>query len=153
MAGPTLAACRVSADSLPANLLYRRAVDIVVASHEDERMRLWLGIAAALAVSCGGNNPTDKTADAICHAHFKSSTLSWDLKVQDAAAVGGHLGYSHWDERIAHYPPGDRVVRCLAPTGPDKAEVWDIVVSVDKTFLRWRQEGRGAPTVWTAPVS
>jgi len=115
-------------------------------------MRVWIGIAAALAVSCSGNNPTDKTADSICHAHFKSSTQSWDLKVQDAAAVGGHLGYSHWDERIARYPPGDRVVRCLTPTGPDKAEVWDIVVSVDKRFLRWKQQGRGAMRVWTAPI-
>ena len=116
------------------------------------RMRVWIGIAAALAVSCSGSSPADKTAEGICHAHFKSSTRSWDLKVQDAAAVGGHLGFSHWDEQIAHYPPGDRVVRCLIPTGPDKAEVWDIVVSVDKKVLRGRQEGRRATTVWNGAV-
>lgn len=116
------------------------------------RVWMWIGITTVFAVSCGGSRPADNTSNGICHEHFKSSTLSSDLKVQDGALVGGHLGLGQWDKRTAQYPPGDRLVRCLVPTGPDKAQVWDIEVNVDKKFLRWTQEGRGATEGWQRPT-
>jgi hypothetical protein len=39
------------------------------------------------------------------------------------------------------YPAADRVVRCLVPLTGDSAEVVDIVVSVDRPYVRWKQGG------------
>jgi len=72
---------------------------------------------------------------------YPHATVAVDTKVADVRFAGGPRPRHLPPGPLDNYPDDGRVVRCLVPTGPDSAQVVDIVVSVDKTFVRWTQRG------------
>jgi len=74
-------------------------------------------------------------------AVYPHATVAVDTKVADVRFAGGPRPRHLPPGPLDNYPDDGRVVRCLVPTGPDSAQVVDIVVSVDKTFVRWTQRG------------
>jgi hypothetical protein len=92
---------------------------------------------AATGLGCTSSH----SARAICDRHFTGTTATRELTVRDALEVGGPKLTHPERQPIAKYPYDDRVVRCLVPASSDSAEVWDVVVTPDKTFRRWTQSG------------
>jgi hypothetical protein len=64
-----------------------------------------------------------------------------DTKVADVRFAGGPRPRVLPPGPLDGYPDDGRVVRCLVSTGQDSAQVVDIVVGVDKAFVRWTQHG------------
>ncbi len=104
-----------------------------------------LAVLVALSVaSCTTHRADSTSATAICHRHFPNTTAAFDLHVADVRFVGGPRPTTSVPGPLDAYPDQARLVRCLVPTSPNSAEVEDIVVSDDKSFLRWTQSGANA---------
>jgi hypothetical protein len=125
-------------------------------SRVQDNMILQAGVAAAIVLlSVGGctSHPRDKTsAESMCHRHFPNTTLAVEERVADVRFAGGPRPIHPEPGPLDAYPDNDRVVRCLVPLTRDSAQVIDIVVRVDKTFVRWTQGGPDATTRFTPPI-
>lgn len=121
------------------NAVWRRPRDV----------RLLAGVVAVvplLALPACTPPQHSTSAAAICHRHFSSTTLASDTTVATVRFAGGPRPHHLSPGPLDAYPDHARVVRCLVPNGPDSADVVDIVVSVDKAFVRWTQRGADATT-------
>jgi hypothetical protein len=90
---------------------------------------------------CTSHGTARLTAQEICHRHFPVTTLAINMHAADVRFVGGPRPLRGVASPFDSAPDRARVVRCLVPSSADSAAVQDVLVSSDKTFLRWTQGG------------
>jgi hypothetical protein len=106
-----------------------------------------------LAVGCTSHHTDPNSAASISHRHYPKATVSADTRVADVRFAGGPRPVHAPPGPLDSFPDNDRVVRCLVPLTSDSVEVVDIVVNIDKPFVRWTQGGTpDATTQFMPPI-